>query len=191
MTARLVRLSDLPEGKWPNGLGTTRPIVVDEGLQVGVARIREAAPFSLLAGRERLLTVIGPEAVVLRIDGDEHRLAPGDAIRFRGDASVSVDATTAPTAVLNLIHDARWRVEALCGPAVRMSSALAELAAAQPAQERVIALAPGELALRLDVPPEVVDRVILASWRRAPAATAAERADRGPGGQESAAESTA
>ncbi|KQQ09852.1 HutD family protein [Rathayibacter sp. Leaf296] len=165
MTARLVRLGDLPSGRWPNGLGETRSVHANEGLKVGVARIHEAAPFSVLTGRDRLLTILGPEGILLRIDGQEHRLAPGDGIRFRGDAPVSVAATAAPTAVLNLIHDSGWSVEAACGRAENLSSALALLAAAQPADSRALAIAPGALALRLDVPGE--DRVVLASWRRA------------------------
>jgi environmental stress-induced protein Ves len=124
----------------------------------GRTEIVESAPFSDLAGFERILTVIGGRGLVLQIEGGAALdvREPFRPVRFRGEDRILSRLEAGPVAVLNLLADrARYEIDvAILRDASRRLDAEINLVYALEHSDLVIdgercSLTPDE-ALRLD-----------------------------------------
>lgn len=104
---------------WKNGGGVTVDIADDyapgaepgswSGMlwRLGHTRILAPAPFSDLAGFDRILTVIGGRGLVLQIEGGAALdvREPFRPVRFRGEDRIVSRLEAGPVTVLNLLAD--------------------------------------------------------------------------------------
>jgi environmental stress-induced protein Ves len=107
----IVRYADVPDTPWPNGAGSTRLLWSDSPgeRRVSVAMLERPAPFSTLRRAARLLWVLDPVVVELRIGATHRTLRQRESIAFAGDDPVAVTSLDRPGRVVNLICDAdRW-----------------------------------------------------------------------------------
>ncbi|MEV8135302.1 HutD family protein [Microbacterium aurantiacum] len=88
---------------WANGLGVTRVLERRLAWRLSVAEIRGSHRFSTFPGIDRLLLVTGDQPLGLMIDGRPHRLKPGEAIEFPGEARVVPAPTALGATVVNLM----------------------------------------------------------------------------------------
>ena len=88
---------------WANGLGVTRVIERRLAWRLSVAEMRGGTPFSHFPGLDRILLVAGDQPLGLAIEGRVHRLAPGDSVRFPGEARVRPSPTSLGARVVNLM----------------------------------------------------------------------------------------
>lgn len=90
---------------WSNGAGSTREVAVRTAdgevlWRVSVADLTGEAAFSAFPGLDRVFVPLGP--VDLTIQGVTRTVAPGESVRFPGEAPVSL-RPHAPTRALNLM----------------------------------------------------------------------------------------
>lgn len=110
MTARRVRLADVPPQPWRNGGGLTRevlawPQAADWQLRVSVADIECDGPFSPFPGVDRWFAVIEGAGVELAWASGTTALRPGDPpLHFAGEAAPACRLPQGPTRDLNLMH---------------------------------------------------------------------------------------
>jgi environmental stress-induced protein Ves len=106
--ARIDARTVLPQ-RWRNGGGWTRELLtwpdpLHWQLRISLATIESAGPFSNLIGVQRRFTVIDGAGVVLRIDGETHRLTiDSDPISFDGGALTHCAPLEGATSDLNLM----------------------------------------------------------------------------------------
>lgn len=115
---RLVSLTDVPAQPWRNGGGVTRELLTlavtapaDDSsshapwrLRLSVAEVDVDGPFSKFVGVTRWFAVLHGDGVMLDIDGQAHRLAPGDEpVRFDGAAVTTCRLLGGATRDLNLM----------------------------------------------------------------------------------------
>jgi environmental stress-induced protein Ves len=106
---RLIRLADVPPTPWRNGGGVTRELLAAPGAggwswRISVAEVGADGPFSAFEGVERWFAVLDGAGVELEVDGDHHRLRPGDtALQFDGGATTHCRLIDGPTRDLNLM----------------------------------------------------------------------------------------
>lgn len=105
---------------WSNGVGITRVLARRLGWRLSVADIRGAHRFSHFPGLDRLLLVAGDQPLGLTIDGQAHRLDPGQGVEFAGEARVVPAPTALGATVVNLITSralttTRWALAAFDG----------------------------------------------------------------------------
>lgn len=91
-------IADLPSTPWKNGGGSTREVVCQPpsaGMdafdwRVSIATIARSGPFSVFAGMDRTILLLGGDGVHLSAAGHwEHALAtPGEPFAFSGDLAV-------------------------------------------------------------------------------------------------------
>ena len=163
--ARSVRAADVQPRPWANGGGTTRELAVaDDGAwRISLADVDRDGPFSVLAGRQRLLTLVDGPVLDLRVDDEAHVVEPQRPFAFPGDATTVASVPEGPVRVLNVVVD-----PALVRPHVTVlelgrSSSL-PLAADQAAYALsgeaagVLLLGPGEVAGRCTVAVVTLER---------------------------------
>ena len=104
---RVVRSADVRPEPWANGGGTTRVLARadDDAWRISLADVERAGPFSLLAGRRRLLTVVEGPVLDLEVDGEAHVVEPQRPFSFPGDASTVASVPEGPVRVLNVVVD--------------------------------------------------------------------------------------
>ncbi|MEO5606152.1 MAG: HutD family protein, partial [Polaromonas sp.] len=88
----------LPVTPWKNGGGNTREIACwppgaglnDFGWRISIATIAASGPFSMFAGIDRHIMLLGGDGVRLRSPGSiDHQLdTPGQPFAFSGDAAI-------------------------------------------------------------------------------------------------------
>jgi uncharacterized protein len=117
-TPRLIRLEDAPPTPWRNGGGVTRelmsaPASGDWAWRISVSDIEADGPFSVFPGVERWFSVLDGAGVELEVDGQLHRLRPGDpALQRDGAATTRCRLIDGPTRDLNLmLRGARGRLQ--------------------------------------------------------------------------------
>ena len=94
---------------WRNGAGVTHELVRwpdtdDYAVRISVADVIAPAPFSAFAGLDRWLYLLGGGPVTLALDAGEVVLAaPGDGLRFAGEARVAATAVAAASRDLNFM----------------------------------------------------------------------------------------
>ena len=116
MPAHIIRFADLRPERWRNGGGTTIEIASgpagapgtaraadDWGWRLSIADVERAGDFSAFEGRERVLTVVEGELMVLTVDGREHGLERFRPFRFDGGAPASAVLPTGSIRDLGLI----------------------------------------------------------------------------------------
>ncbi|MEV0446860.1 HutD family protein [Streptomyces sp. NPDC050600] len=119
----------LTAGRWRNGGGATREIVVrpsgaeEFGWRASVADIDADGPFSAFPGVDRTLTLLAGDGVRLVCPGEFDRLLTraGEPFAFSGDLALDAELPGGPCRVLNLmVRRGRWaaRVERVTGPVV-------------------------------------------------------------------------
>lgn len=98
---------------WRNGGGTTREIAVEPtasgfAWRLTLASITRAGPFSSFPDTDRYLMLADGKGLDLAIEGlGTRHLAPGDSLRFPGEAAVQARLDHGPCRVLNLMVDRR------------------------------------------------------------------------------------
>ncbi|MFN4154165.1 MAG: HutD family protein [Paracoccaceae bacterium] len=110
---------------WKNGGGETAEILCwpegsgmdDFTLRLSTARVDRSGPFSLFPGVDRVLTVIEGGAMVLRLDGKEHSLAPGSPpFAFAGDRPCAAELDGAPLLDFNVMTRHPVKAQVSTGP---------------------------------------------------------------------------
>lgn len=66
---QVLRNADLPVSRWPNGAGRKADMVTGDGWMTGFAWIDADAPFSLLPGLDRTITLVEGPGFTLDVDG--------------------------------------------------------------------------------------------------------------------------
>jgi hypothetical protein len=109
----VVRKSDFTEGRWPNGAGVSWTIASSPTSSApakadwyfATALIERPAPFSLLPGVDRVMTLIEGGGFRLRVDGLGEFLVdrPSVPIPFPGDRPTECQVEGKPSTVLNLL----------------------------------------------------------------------------------------
>ena len=110
---RLRAYDSLEARPWANGLGATTELLSFEESRaitaptrgrwrLSVARLDAPAAFSRLPGLRRILVPVGG-AVVLAVDGREHRIDPGFTFHFSGDAETELVSLPEPCFALNFM----------------------------------------------------------------------------------------
>lgn len=119
----------LPPGRWRNGGGATREIVVrpaggeEFGWRASIADIDADGPFSAFPGVDRTLTLLAGDGVRLTCPGEFDRLLTrvAEPFAFSGDLALAAELPGGPCRVLNImVRRGRWaaRVERVSGPVV-------------------------------------------------------------------------
>lgn len=109
---KIIRYADTPDSPWANGCGSTRLLWSDPAgeRRISVAKLEGPATFSALPGMARVLLVLDPIRLTLRVNGAATHLAPHDTLAFSGDDTVELTELDRPGRVLNLMALAsRWR----------------------------------------------------------------------------------
>ncbi len=103
----IVRAADVRPEPWANGGGTTRELArADDGSwRISLADIGSDGPFSVFAGRHRVLTVVDGPVLDLDVDGEPHVVEPQRPFAFSGDASVVASVPEGPVRALNVVVD--------------------------------------------------------------------------------------
>jgi environmental stress-induced protein Ves len=88
-------------------VGTTRELArADDGSwRISLADIEADGPFSTLAGRHRLLTVVEGPVLGLVVDGETHAVEPQRPYAFSGDATVTASVPEGAVRVLDVVVD--------------------------------------------------------------------------------------
>ena len=116
MALEIIRYADQPDIPWANGGGSTRLMWQDPPgeRRISIARLEGAAPFSPLPAMARLLRVLDPIRITLRINGQEVQLAQHETLAFSGAEPAELLHLSQPGRVLNLMALAgRWRPQLL------------------------------------------------------------------------------
>ncbi|WP_063628012.1 HutD/Ves family protein [Actinospica robiniae] len=108
---RVLRWADLSVTPWKNGGGRTREIadgpagasLADFAWRVSIAEVENDGPFSAFPGVDRRIMLIDGAAMILDVNGAEHRLAPFSPLAFPGDAATVGRIPAGPTRDLNLM----------------------------------------------------------------------------------------
>lgn len=103
----VVRSEEVAPRPWSNGAGTTRELALaDDGAwRISLADVDTAGPFSVFAGRHRVLTLVDGPVVGLEVDGEAHVVEPQRPFAFSGDAAVVATVPEGAVRVLNVIVD--------------------------------------------------------------------------------------
>ncbi|MEW2549887.1 HutD family protein [Streptomyces sp. NPDC047002] len=95
---------------WKNGGGTTQEVAAcpsagGDGFdwRVSVADVAAEGPFSAFPGVDRVITLVDGAAMVLTVDGAEHRLAPLAPYAFPGEAATDCRLPGGAARDLNLM----------------------------------------------------------------------------------------
>jgi uncharacterized protein len=104
----LIRFSTLQPQRWANNLGETVELFrADVGGAVGtrlsIATIDRDVPFSPLPGIDRILMALGPEPLVLSIDGARRQIEQFETVTFTGEQTVNAVEVAAIGRDLNLM----------------------------------------------------------------------------------------
>ncbi len=102
---QVFRNADLPLTRWPNGAGRKADVVTGEGWMTGFAWLDADAPFSLLPGLDRTLTLVEGPGCTLHVEGRPLPvLARFMPTAFDGGASTHC-RIAGPSRVLNVMTD--------------------------------------------------------------------------------------
>ena len=101
----MFRNADLPLTRWPNGAGRKADIVIGEGWMTGFAWLDADAPFSLLPGLDRTITLVEGPGCTLDVAGQPLPVtATFQPNAFDGGA-VTHCRIEGPSRVLNVMTD--------------------------------------------------------------------------------------
>ena len=103
----IVRAADVRAEPWADGGGTTRELArADDGSwRISLADIGSDGPFSVLAGRHRVLTVVDGPVLDLDVEGEPHVVEPQRPFAFSGDARVVASVPEGQVQALNVVVD--------------------------------------------------------------------------------------
>lgn len=108
---RFVPAEGRPRTPWRNGLGLTEEIAVspsgagyaDFDWRVSIAEMTRDAEFSRFPGVDRVLLLLTPDAVELKVDGAVTTLSKYEPVGFPGDEPVSARLLAGPARDLNVM----------------------------------------------------------------------------------------
>ncbi|MDP9096777.1 MAG: HutD family protein [Pseudomonadota bacterium] len=108
--SRVLRAAGLPVSRWPNGAGRKADLLTGDGWLIGFAWLDADAPFSMLTGMDRTITLVEGPGFTLDVAGQalsvEARFEP---TCFDGGA-VTACQIAGPSRVLNAMTErARFR----------------------------------------------------------------------------------
>jgi environmental stress-induced protein Ves len=104
--ARLLRDAERRDVPWRNGRGTTRDVLVGDGVRVSLARIERDAPFSAFPGFARTILLAEGDGFALRFADRERRLDHlFESFVFAGEETPEVRLLGAPCRALNVMTD--------------------------------------------------------------------------------------
>ena len=108
----IIRAADLQPRPWPNGLGTTRDITVEDGWLITVADLTGDAAFSHFPGTDRIFTLLGGPGVTLTLEGRSPLpCLPLVPASFPGDVPTHCRMAGGPARAFNVMAE-RGRAEA-------------------------------------------------------------------------------
>jgi len=114
MPPTIIRAADLQPRPWPNGLGITRDVTVQEATEDGfgwlitIADLAGDAAFSHFPQTNRLFTLLGGRGVTLSLDGRPPLpCLPWVPASFPGDVPTHCRMTGGPARAFNVMTDRR------------------------------------------------------------------------------------
>lgn len=103
MASSVLRAAGLPVTRWPNGAGRKADLLTGDGWMVGFAWLDADAPFSLLPGLDRTITLVEGLGFTLDVAGQALPVTvPFVPTRFDGGATTTC-GIAGPSRVLNVM----------------------------------------------------------------------------------------
>ena len=106
----VLRNADLPVSRWPNGAGRKSDLVTGDGWMTGFAWLDADAPFSLLPGLDRTITLVEGRGFTLDVAGRALPVMAAFAPSAFDGGAVTRCRIAGPSRVLNVMTD-RTRFE--------------------------------------------------------------------------------
>ena len=102
---QVLRNADLPVSRWPNGAGRKADLVTGDGWLTGFAWLDADAPFSLLTGLDRTITLVEGPGFTLDVDGRSLPVMTQFAPTGFDGGAVTQCRIAGPSRVLNAMTD--------------------------------------------------------------------------------------
>jgi environmental stress-induced protein Ves len=118
LTPAIIRYADQPDSPWANGGGSIRLMWQCPAgeRRISIASLQRPAAFSALPAMARLLMVLDPIRITLRISGQDVQLAQHETLAFSGAEPAELLDLSQPGRVLNLMALAGgWRPQLSTG----------------------------------------------------------------------------
>ena len=107
----LIRADQYTKMLWKNGAGFTLEIArsvgdADFDWRISMADVTTSGPFSLFPNKQRIISVLNGQGVVLHVDDlPANKLNQGDIFAFHGESQVQSELVDGAIRDLNLIYD--------------------------------------------------------------------------------------
>ncbi|MBI0422338.1 HutD family protein [Acinetobacter sp. ACIN00229] len=107
----LIRADQYTKMLWKNGAGFTLEIARSQGeadfdWRISMADVTTSGPFSLFPNKQRIISVLDGQGMVLHVDDlPAKRLNQGDIFAFHGESQVQSELLDSAIRDLNLIYD--------------------------------------------------------------------------------------
>ncbi|MEQ1344100.1 HutD/Ves family protein [Acinetobacter seifertii] len=107
----LIRADQYTKMLWKNGAGFTLEIARSQGeadfdWRISMADVTTSGPFSLFPNKQRIISVLGGQGMVLHVDDlPAKTLNQGDIFAFHGESQVQSELVDGVIRDLNLIYD--------------------------------------------------------------------------------------
>ncbi|MDO7482364.1 HutD family protein [Acinetobacter baumannii] len=107
----LIRADQYTKMLWKNGAGFTLEIARSQGntdfeWRISMADVTTSGPFSLFPNKQRIISVLDGEGMVLHVDNlPAKKLKQGDIFAFHGESQVQSELVDGAIRDLNLIYD--------------------------------------------------------------------------------------
>ncbi|QVR68082.1 HutD family protein [Acinetobacter sp. BHS4] len=108
---KLIRADQYTKMLWKNGAGFTLEIARSQGegdfdWRISMADVSTSGPFSLFPNKQRIISVLDGQGMVLHVDDlPAKMLNQGDIFAFHGDSQVQSELVDGVIRDLNLIYD--------------------------------------------------------------------------------------
>lgn len=107
----LIRADQYTKMLWKNGAGFTLEIARSQGeadfeWRISMADVTTSGPFSLFPNKQRIISVLDGQGMVLHVDDlPAKKLKQGDIFAFHGESQVQSELVDGAIRDLNLIYD--------------------------------------------------------------------------------------
>ncbi|HBM1810538.1 TPA: HutD family protein, partial [Acinetobacter baumannii] len=107
----LIRADQYTKMLWKNGAGFTLEIARSQGeadfeWRISMADVTTSGPFSLFPNKQRIISVLDGQGMVLHVDNlPAKKLKQGDIFAFHGESQVQSELVDGAIRDLNLIYD--------------------------------------------------------------------------------------
>lgn len=108
---KLIRADQYTKMLWKNGAGFTLEIARSQGeadfeWRISMADVTTSGPFSLFPNKQRIISVLDGQGMVLHVDDlPAKKLKQGDIFAFHGESQVQSELVDGAIRDLNLIYD--------------------------------------------------------------------------------------